>query len=150
MKVFALFIFLVAVPFKQAQAQAYGMAGCGLGSMLLGEKRGMMQVIAGTSNFSFLSQTFGISTGTSNCTDGSGRLAETFVKVNKEALMTDISRGQGETIDSLEVLYGCEGRIGSVLKQNYRKIFDQKTSSGIDSKMRSILKENNVLCEQQS
>src|SRR5690348_10000976 len=47
----------------------YGVAGCGFGSMLFGKQPGFIQVLAATTNGTFGSQTFGISTGTSNCTD---------------------------------------------------------------------------------
>ena len=48
---------------------AYGPAGCGLGSIVMGSKPGFMQVFAASTNGCSGSQTFGITTGTSNCKD---------------------------------------------------------------------------------
>ena len=112
----------------------FGMAGCGLGSMLFGKQTGMIQVLAATTNGLFGSQTFGISSGTSNCTDTGGGMASTrsFVETNKEALAKDISRGQGETISSLTTLAGCQDskRVGTVLQSDFAKIFPSASVSG--------------------
>jgi hypothetical protein len=112
----------------------YGMAGCGLGSMLFGKQPGMMQVLAATTNGTFGSQTFGISTGTSNCTDMSPGPAtsKAFIEGNREAVAKDIARGQGETISSLTSLAGCQDskQVGAVLKSDFARIFPTATVSG--------------------
>src|SRR5262245_21507042 len=57
----------------------YGMSGCGLGSILFGtDQNKVMQILAATSNGCFGSQTFGITSGTSNCVSGG------VVKAEKE------------------------------------------------------------------
>lgn len=114
--------------------QGYGMAGCGLGSIVFGQKPGLIQIFASTTNGTFGSQTFGISTGTSNCTpDGQARRsAELFITVNKEVLAKDISRGNGEALASLSEIIGCSDAklLGGKLQQNFRSIFPtQKTSA---------------------
>ena len=38
----------------------YGLAGCGLGSMVFGDQKGMIQILAATTNNTFGTQTFGI------------------------------------------------------------------------------------------
>src|SRR6266545_2071443 len=72
----ALAFMSLAVLTTEARAQApastgfepsYGLAGCGLGSMLIGSKPGIVQIFAATTNGSFGTQTFGITSGTSNC-----------------------------------------------------------------------------------
>jgi hypothetical protein len=112
----------------------FGMAGCGLGSMLFGKQTGMIQILAATTNGVFGSQTFGISSGTSNCTDAGGGMASTksFVETNKEALAKDISRGQGETIIGLSALAGCTDnkQVGTFLQSNYSSLFPNATVSG--------------------
>ncbi len=45
----------------------YGTAGCGLGSMAFGNQKGAIQILAATTNGLFGTQTFGITSGTSNC-----------------------------------------------------------------------------------
>src|SRR5690348_11977029 len=55
----------------------YGMAGCGLGSLVFGPNDApVAQVLAATTNGTFASQTFGISSGTSNCFSGGVLRAE--------------------------------------------------------------------------
>ena len=116
---------LLAAPL--ANAAGYGAAGCGLGSMVFGNKPGAMQILAATTNGTFASQTFGITTGTSNC-DGSlmgGAGAKVFIEANKEALAKDISRGQGETLKNLASLAGCadSSAVGGALQKQFSTIF---------------------------
>jgi hypothetical protein len=112
----------------------FGTAGCGLGSMLFGKQPGMIQVLAATTNGIFGSQTFGISSGTSNCTDNAGGPAtsKAFIETNREAVAKDISRGQGETISSLSTLAGCQDskRVGAVLQSDFAKIFPTAAVTG--------------------
>lgn len=110
-----------------AQPGNYGDAGCGLGSMLFGAKPGFVQVFAATTNGTFGSQTFGITTGTSNCGGGGGGTpsARNYVETNREAVAKDISRGGGETIADLSQLAGCSNpnAVGRTLQKNFKRIF---------------------------
>jgi hypothetical protein len=112
----------------RAQNQpAYGTAGCGLGSMLIGAKPGIIQIFAGTTNGTFGTQTFGITSGTSNCADTSAASASTrnFVETNRAVVAKDIARGQGETIATLSTMAGCSDSrtVGSSLQKNFKRIF---------------------------
>ena len=116
-------------------AGGYGAAGCGLGSMIFGSEKGFVQVFAATTNGTFNSQTFGISSGTSNC--GGGGAAPTvkaFIEANREALANDIARGNGETLNSLTQLMGCTkpAQVGPVLQKNYKTIFPNTKVSASD------------------
>jgi hypothetical protein len=92
----------------QFTGQGYGMAGCGLGSIVFGDKPGMIQVVAATLNSTGY-QTFAISTGTSNCGEsGKSARANQFIEVNKVALENDLSRGAGEAIVALSEVMGCK------------------------------------------
>jgi hypothetical protein len=112
----------------------FGTAGCGLGSMLFGKQPGMIQVLAATTNGLFGTQTFGITSGTSNCTDMSSgpASAKAFIETNREALAKDIARGKGETISSLASLAGCQNSksVGVVLQSDFNKIFPDASVSG--------------------
>ena len=92
----------------QFVGQGYGMAGCGLGSVVFGDKPGMIQIVAATLNGTGI-QTFGISSGTSNCGE-SGKMARAnqFINVNKVALENDLSRGAGESVSALSEVMGCK------------------------------------------
>jgi hypothetical protein len=100
-----------------------GPAGCGLGNMLMGTDS---QIFAATTNGTGM-QTFGITTGTSNCgAGGFSSQMDIFVESNKVALSNDAARGQGETIAALSSMLGCQdsAAVGSTLKANYGEIFE--------------------------
>jgi hypothetical protein len=107
-------------------AKQYADAGCGLGLQLMGKDGN--QILAATTNGTSGNQTFGISSGTSGCTDG-GTMAENkqvpaFIEMNKEALAIESARGQGETLAGLAQLMGCQvEKFAPAMKKNYNKIF---------------------------
>ncbi len=111
------------------------MAGCGLGSMLITDNSMVMQLFAGTSNAFFGSQTFGITFGTSNCTEtgGGSDSAEAFVQTNRETVAKEISRGSGETIATLATLGGCPNAVavGASLQRSFSSIFPQNAISDV-------------------
>lgn len=107
--------------------RGYGPAGCGLGSILFDPGSGFTQVLAATTNTSFGTQTFGITSGTSNCS-ASGRgasAARAFVEANRPVLARDIARGRGETISSLARLAECAdaARVAEQLQRRFSDIF---------------------------
>ena len=113
-----------------AEAKHFGAAGCGLGSMVFhGNNSTASQVIAATTNGTSYSQTFGITSGSSNCTD-EGTVARTkevplFIEANESALANDIARGNGETLENLSKVMGCPDadRVNLTLQKNYNSIF---------------------------
>lgn len=110
----------------------YGAAGCGLGSLAFGDQQGPIQIFAATTNGIFGTQTFGITTGTSNC--GPGMFAQgtkNFVEANREALAKDVARGTGESIGALTQLNACQdsGKVGAALQANFKTIFPSEDAS---------------------
>lgn len=123
-----------------------GPAGCGLGNVLMGGDDS--QILAATTNGTG-TQTFGITSGTSNCVDAGGvAKVEAFVEANKLALANDAARGQGETIAGLSQVLRCNSSaaVGRVLKQNYKEIFASESNSNqISAKIfESLVKESPV------
>ncbi|MCE3010335.1 MAG: DUF3015 domain-containing protein [Proteobacteria bacterium] len=127
-----------------AMAKSYGDAGCGLGSVIFGNEKGFSQIFAATTNGTSGNQTFGISSGTSNCVDQGAmkgaRAVPVFIEMNKAALAKDAARGQGETIANLANLLGCNSSaLGQTLKSQYNNIFvetgmnPQAIEAGINS-----------------
>lgn len=118
---------------KTNTGRGYGPAGCGLGSLIFEPNSGFTQIFAATTNGTFGSQTFGISSGTSNCADtaGGSASAKSFVETNRSALAKDIARGQGETIESLSRLGGCADAraVGASLQRNFDKVFPSAAMS---------------------
>jgi hypothetical protein len=113
---------------KANYSRQYGMAGCGLGSVVVGSRGG--QIFAGTTNNTFSNQLFGISFGTLNCTDGPvnevAMNVDKFVVANRSALTADVAKGDGETLSALTQVIGCnvQGKeMGRLLKSNYNQIF---------------------------
>jgi hypothetical protein len=94
-----------------AHAQGYGLAGCGLGSLVIKDD-GKIQILAATTNGTFGSQTFGITSGTSNCTSGgvvkAQREQAAFAEVNFQDLKRNMASGGGEFLTSFSSLLGCE------------------------------------------
>lgn len=112
----------------------YGLAGCGLGSVVMGKNGG--QISAGTTNATSFNQTFGISAGTLNCVDSpsaevAGRI-DHFILVNRSQIQGDIARGNGETIAALGSYMGCTDsskQIGAQLKASYSDIFNSEAKA---------------------
>jgi len=116
----------------QYSGGGYGTAGCGLGSIIFGPKAGIIQVIAVTFNGTAGSQTFGITSGTSNCDiPEMGHQAAVFIEVNKEVVMKDAARGNGETLVSLSQILECKdsGLFSKKVQQNYETIFNEDNST---------------------
>ena len=105
----------------------YGVAGCGLGSMAFGAQEGAVQIFAATTNGLFGTQTFGITSGTSNCGKSAFAMEGTkvFIEGNKEALAKDAARGSGETIVTLSYIAQCKdtAQVGAALQRSYQTLF---------------------------
>jgi len=88
--------------------------GCGLGKLAWADyahqKNIAPQVMMATTNGTFGSTTFGISTGTSGCTNDGKVMAEQkttmFAELNFENLSQEMAQGQGEHLASLATLMG--------------------------------------------
>lgn len=143
-------VFLTLLAGSNALAAGYGAAGCGLGSIVFGDKPGFVQILAGTTNGTFASQTFGITFGTSNC--GASAVAagpKVFIEANKEALAKDMSRGSGETIQSLSAVAGCKdsAKVGAHLQRNFRSIAPTLQSPAFsDAVMQSLRADKTLAC----
>ncbi len=123
---------------------AHGPAGCGLGSVLFEGKEGLVfNVLAGTFNATSGNQTFGMSTGTLGCEDAKSAsvTAVSFIENNLTALSTDISRGQGQTLDAYLTLINAPKANKMELKKNYKNIFSgDMTAQDIHTRISSLIK----------
>lgn len=134
-----------------ASAQPYGTAGCGLGSIIFGNSPGIVQIFAATTNGLFATQTFGITSGTSNCvnTGGGSPSAAAFIQTNRQALAKDISRGNGETITNLATISGCAdpAAVGTELQRNFKAIFPtaQASDTQVSSAVIDVLRGDKAL-----
>jgi hypothetical protein len=92
-------------------SSAYGDGtGCGLGAQIFNEKNILHQVLAATTNGSFGTQTFGITTGTLGCSNNgkfvSNEHATMFANLNFDNLSQEMAQGGGEHLASLATLMG--------------------------------------------
>ncbi len=115
--------------------------GCGWGSKLMDGQEGIApQVLAVTTNGTSGNQTFGITSGTSGCTqDGVVRTnwkTAMFIDANKTKIARDMSKGQGETLESLASLMGMSQEHKEVFfrvaQENFAKIFPVADVSSAD------------------
>lgn len=121
---------------------------CGWGSKLFEGQSGIIQqVLAVTTNGTSGNQTFGITSGTSGCTQD-GTVSSTwktamFIDGNKEALAKAISAGQGESLDALAALIGIDAKhkadFSRVSQVNFARIFPSTEVSAAE--IRASLKE---------
>lgn len=135
----ALVVAAPAVSF--AKGGNHPMAGCGLGYVLFGnsDNSKIMQILAATTNGTSGNQTFGMSSGTSGCTeDGAVKFvkeAEVFAEVNLDSLRREMAMGDGEYVRSFAALLGTtEANMPSMLKtfqSQYTTLFPSSaTTSG--------------------
>ena len=88
--------------------------GCGLGKLAWGDYKNQKniapQVLMATTNGTFGSQTFGISSGTSGCTNDGQVMSESktimFAEMNFENLSQEMAQGHGEHLASMATLMG--------------------------------------------
>ncbi len=134
-------------------AFAVGSAGCGLGSIIFKENVWWKQVLAATTNGSSGTQTFGITTGTSNCSS-SGSISrnqeqKNYVVVNFSSLQREAAQGNGATIDGLASVSGCPANsyseFASFVQANYSEIFSTNSPDAIVDTMNLKIGSNNNL-----
>lgn len=114
-----------------------GNTGCGLGYQLFGEQKGIVtQIVTGTTNMSTFTQWFGITSGTSGCSKASGLVnndTHKFVDDNMDKLALDISKGNGESLETLATLLKVEDKekFATKLQENFDKLFtSEEITSG--------------------
>lgn len=131
-------LFLATAGFSNSVfAAGYGDAGCGLGSIVFGNEGGGVQILASTTNGTFGSQTFGMTTGTSNCSpEGLVMLdkeREIFAQKNYSSIVKEMAVGEGENLETLAGLFGCSqdtrSEFGSLVQENFGSIVTSDTAS---------------------
>ena len=111
--------------------------GCGLGSLIIkNQNTVVLQALAATTNGTSGNQTFGITSGTSNCDKPSNFVSNDklnkFVSENMDELALDISAGRGETLETVAKLMNVENtqEFSSKLQANFSNIY---TSENVTS-----------------
>jgi len=144
LKKFASLILVLSA--STAMAAPYGLAGCGLGNLLFKKDT---QVLAATTNGSSYSQSFGITSGTSNCVDTEGHAKlKNFIDGNRLALENDVSRADGETLKSVAFYFGCQNSesFRQTLQSNFGQIFSpEKDSNEVFDGLKQTLNSNQTV-----
>lgn len=131
---------LVTVLFVGSFAMAND-AGCGLGGMLIQQNTKLMQLFAHTTNVTLLSQSLGITFGTSNCSAKgivqNDKQIQYFVEVNQAELTREMAQGHGEKLSTLAALNGCatDSQIeafNTKAQSNFKSIVPSAHVSAID------------------
>ena len=150
------FALAVVAPSAVFAAKNHPMAGCGLGYVLLSHDDNTkgMQIIGATTNATG-TQTFGITSGTSGCTeDGAvkfAKSAETYAEVNLDSLRQEMAQGQGEYVRTFASLLGANGKnvdtLVEVFQSNYTTLFPTSDTSTADmlASLHTLLYSNQAL-----
>ncbi len=125
-----------SAPARTASAPAsgvkYGMAGCGLGALVIDRDELLPQLGATFLNGIYSNQTYGITSGTSNCVESRSEVAameqEVYFTANLSSISKEAAQGSGEHIEALAEVFGCRGetdtqRLGQLSQKNYSEIF---------------------------
>ena len=155
MKTLLIFVSLTLGASQGLFARAnYGMAGCGLGALVIDRNEQLPQIGAWFLNGIYGNQTFGITSGTSNCVEGRTKIVameqEVFVAANLTTLKKQASQGEGEHLDGLAEVFGCSGdkekvRLLQMCKQEYRKIFTSKEPETVLHNILSVIQNDSTL-----
>ena len=156
-KKLAVVALLAAIPVGAMAAQD-NIGSCGWGSKLFDGQRGVApQVLGATTNGTSGNQTFGISSGTSGCTqDGvvkSTWKTAMFIDGNKPKLARDMSTGSGESLESLAKLIGIQDKDKAAFfhatKENFARIFpsENPTTDQVVASLKQVLAADGQLAQ---
>lgn len=123
----------VAALSTAAFAGVNNQTGCGLGSMIIkDDSTALMLALQATTNGTSANQTFGITSGTSNCKKTQlvmNERAEDFVAANMDQLAKEAAIGHGESVDTLAELLNVEDKaaFAASLQKNYNSIYTSES-----------------------
>ncbi|MDQ3231334.1 MAG: DUF3015 domain-containing protein [Pseudobdellovibrionaceae bacterium] len=112
----------------------YGMAGCGLGALVVDRDELLPQVGAWFLNGIYSNQTYGMTSGTSNCVENRSDMAameqEVYFTANLNSISREAAQGSGEHIEALAEVFGCrqeadKARLGQLSQNHYAELFAQ-------------------------
>lgn len=118
------------------------MAGCGLAYLLFSKDNNTkgIQILAGTTNNLYGTQTFGITSGTSGCTED-GKLAfnrevEVYAAINLTNLAEEMAKGEGEYVVAFASLLGATDETRPMMlklfQDKYSVLFPSEETNSIE------------------
>ncbi len=145
------------------------MAGCGIGSLVIGDKSQGSQIIASLIDDAFFigtfvqgvglivfTKSFAISSGTSNCEDDGISMNDEeqfhFVEANYEEILVEAAQGEGDNIVALSSLMGCDESITPLFiektQEQYSDIFSKESSKEVVESLDEMIQDNDELSTQ--
>lgn len=123
-----------------AKGGKHPMAGCGLGYVLFGNQHNdkVTQIFGATTNGTSANQTFGITSGTSGCTeDGAVKFvkeAEVYAEINFKSIAGDMASGRGEFLDGLASLIGVSNKVAFArfAQEKYSSLFPSGATTSVE------------------
>jgi hypothetical protein len=147
--------FLVSNLFFMANVKADSSVGCGLGSIIFKKNSILSALLRATTNASFSSQLFGITSGTSGCSQHSivkkEMLPQYFAEIQLKNIQLDISVGRGDYLIALAESFDCNNSLQNVfnseLKKSYGQLFSQMDVQPTEfiNKSKNIIMQNEKL-----
>lgn len=144
---------------KHAAAESYevpwGMAGCSIWNYVIKDKEQGPQIgVWALEHFVFGVQTFAISSGTSNCVDGASARTtveneqEVFMSVNLASLEKEAAQGQGQHLDTLAEILGCQDKeaFAQMSQNRYEAIFSNQKPANILQNYKNEIKAQSASC----
>ena len=137
-------ITLVLVAEVRAAGNSDNGPGCGLGKLAWmdygGQKQIAPQVMMATTNGTFGSQTFGISSGTSGCTNDGTVMKNKHVNLMSasafESLIQEMAQGHGEHLASLATLLGVpeadQPAFFALVQEKYSVLVSSSQTTALD------------------
>lgn len=142
---------LVVMAASSSMAAQNNIGSCGWGSKVFEGQSGVVpQVLAVTTNGTSGNQTFGISFGTSGCTQD-GVVTSTwktamYIDGNRVALARDAAAGQGESLNVLAEVMGVKAAdralFAATIKANFATVF---ANDQVAANLKSVLAANEQL-----
>jgi hypothetical protein len=136
------------------KAPPYGMAGCGLGSMVMkSNTKGAQSSAALTNGYTF-STLLGITSGTSNCVETDAETAaverEVYISANLASLSKEAAQGEGDHLLAFADVLGCADsglypHFVKVSKEQHGEIFHSEDPLTVLSSYMNALKADNQL-----
>jgi hypothetical protein len=162
----ALVVSALSLSSSLAFAGSYGLAGCGLGSVFApivewGPEE-KFQIFVATTNGIYSNNTFGMSSGTSNCKESSASAPakakkktaqQVYLQYNLAQVKADAAKGEGEYIEGLAGLFGCQNLVtgsyadfAQVSQSNHNEIFTSDKADVVWENYVNSLNKANLSC----
>lgn len=135
----------------------YGMAGCGVGSLIISYNGKGAQIGAFFLNGLSSLQSSALSSGLSNCVESRTSVAameqSVYMSANFNSLSKEAAQGGGEHLNGLAEVLGCRGdaerlRLGYMSQERYDEIFSTQEPDGVLDNYISAIQSDPLLAEQ--